>query len=332
MPRPDFLIVGAPKCGTTALHDFLDQHPHLHLPKKEFHHFGKDLRPADYVGDHWDREVYEALFDEAEDGQLCGESSVWYLFSKTAAQEIHARNPEAKIILMLRNPADMMYSLYNMSVWVRDLTPNGVIERGTDRVLAFEEALDTEDARKAQLEAEGDEEAVQGRRILRLFHTDAAMYSAQVARYLDVFPRDQVHVVFHGDLKRDPEGTYQAVLRFLGVAEDFTPEVRQVNASRDIKNVKLHRLMNDHGSLPALRRTMRALVPRGLRKTLFRFLRDRNVETKAQEPMQPATRQRLLDHFRADVERLSDLLGEDVVARWYAATPSAPVLEDVADG
>ena len=329
MPKPDFLIVGAPKCGTTALHDFLAQHPQLHLPKKEFHHFGHDLRPANYAGDHWDRDVYEALFDGVQPGQLCGESSVWYLYSTQAAREIHERNPEAKVIIMLRSPADMMYSLYNMFIWVRDWTPNGVIERGTDRVMSFEEGLDTQEARKQQLGADGDPEAVQGRRVLRLFHTDAAMYSAQVQRYLDTFPREQIHVVFHDDLVRDPNGTYRAALRFLRVHEDFSPEFRKVNASRDIKNVKLHRLMNDHGSLPWLRKTMRALMPRGLRKGMFRFLKERNVETKPQEPMHPETRERLMMHFREDVERLSDLLGEDVIERWYHAAP-VPMLAEVA--
>src|SRR5690606_15707653 len=135
---------------------FLREHPTLYLARKEYHHFGRDLRPADYTGDHWDRAAYEALFADAAAGQRCGEASVWYLYSRTAAQEIRARNPEARVLILLRNPVNMMYSLYNMFIWVRDLTPNGVIERGTGRVLPFEEALDTQEARKAQLAREGD--------------------------------------------------------------------------------------------------------------------------------------------------------------------------------
>src|SRR5690606_17457303 len=100
MSLPHFLIVGAPKCGTTALHNFLKQHPDLHVPRKEYHHFGRDLRPPDYEGDRWDRARYEALFDGAEAGQRCGESSVWYLRSRTAAAEIRARNPEARVLIM----------------------------------------------------------------------------------------------------------------------------------------------------------------------------------------------------------------------------------------
>lgn len=334
MPRPDFLIVGAPKCGTTALNSFLAEHPELYVAKKEFHHFGRDLRPDNYTGERWDVKAYESLFDEAEEGQLTGEASVWYLFSETAALEIYARNPDAKIIIMLRNPVEMMYSLYNMFIWLRDWTPNGVVERETDRVLSFEEGLDTQEARQEQLHAEGDPEAVEGRRTLRCFHTDVAMYSSQVARYLNVFPRKQVHVIFHDDLKRDPDRTYQTVLRFLGVEEDFTPTFRKVNASRDIKNVRLHRLMNDHGSLPWLRRALRTLAPRGARKALFQLLWRRNVQTKPQEPMREATRRRLQTHFRPDVERLGALLGEDLLARWYPAESipgaSVPAAEEPA--
>lgn len=320
MSLPDFLIVGAPKCGTTALHAFLKEHPGLHLPRKEFHHFGRDLRPEGYTGHHWDRARYEGLFEEAEAGQLCGDSSVWYLSSRTAAQEIHERNPEARILILLRNPVDMMYSLYNMFIWVRDLTPNGVIDRESGRVLSFEEALDTQETRKAELERDGDDEAAAGRRVLRLFHTDAAMFSDQVARFFDAFPRAQVHVVLHDDFVAEPEATYRGVLRFLGVAEEFEPTFRKVNASRDFKSVTLHRLMNDHGALLALRRAMRVAVPRSLRKKVFRLIKRANVQTRPQEPMKEATRRRLEAHFRDDVEALGRLLGQDLTARWLSKT------------
>jgi hypothetical protein len=323
MPIPDFLIVGAPKCGTTALHAFLAEHPALCVPKKEYHHFGRDLRPPDYGGERWDRARYEALFANARPGQLSGESSVWYLYSETAAREIHARNPACRIVIMLRNPVDAMYSLHNMFVWVRDLTPNGVIERETGRVLSFEEALDTQEARKAQLARDGDPEATAGRRTLRLFHTDVATFGPQVARYLDAFPREQVHVVLQDDLRADPEATYRGVLRFLGVDEHFTPAFRQVNGSRDIKSVALHRLMNDHDSLPALRRLMRGVVPQALRKRAFRLIERRNVQARPLEPMREDTRRRLEAHFRPDVERLSALLGRDLVALWYPTARAA---------
>src|SRR5690606_18761876 len=321
MPIPDFLIVGAPKCGTTALHRLLREHPALFLTRKEYHHFGRDLRPPTYAGDHWDRAAYEARFAGATARQPCRESSVWYLYSRTAAQEIRERNPETRILILLRNPVDVMYSLYNMFIWVRDLTPNGVIDRVTGRVLSFEEALDMQEERKAQLAREGDAEAVAGRRVLRLFHTDAAMFSGQVARYHDVFPREQVHIVLQGDLAADPAATYRGVLRFLGVDEDFTPAFRRVNASRDFKSVTLHRLMHDRSALPALRRAMRLTVPRALRKRAFRLLRETNVQARPQEPMQEATRRRLEAHFRDDVEALGRLLGRDLAALWYPAVP-----------
>lgn len=318
MPIPDFLIVGAPKCGTTALHRFLLEHPALYLGKKEYHHFGRDLRPPDYTGERWDRAAYEALFAGARPDQQCGESSVWYLSSHTAAREIYARNPATRIIIMLRNPVDAMYSLYNMFLWLRDLTPNGVIDQATGRLLSFEEALDTQESRKAQLERDGDPLASTGRRTLRLFHTDVATFSPQVARYLDVFPRAQVHIVLHDDFVADPEGTYRGVLRFLGVSEDFVPAFRQVNAARAIKSVTLHRLMNDHGALPALRRVMRRVVPQALRKRAFRLLDRANVETRPQPPMREDTRRRLEAHFRDDVARLSNGLGRDLATLWYA--------------
>jgi hypothetical protein len=210
-----------------------------------------------------------------------------------------------------------------MFVWVRDLTPNGVIDAETGRLLSFEEALDSQEARKAQLARDGDPRAVAGERTLRLFHTDVATFTPQVARYLRVFPREQVHVVLHDDLVADPDATYRGVLRFLGVEEDFTPAFRKVNSARDIKNVTLHRVLNDRRALPALRRVLRRAMPEGVRNWVFRKLQHANVETRPQPPMAEATRRRLDAHFRDDVVQLSGLLGRGLVARWYPAESAA---------
>ncbi|MFQ5570582.1 MAG: sulfotransferase, partial [Rhodothermales bacterium] len=122
MCRPDFFIVGAPKCGTTAMFRYLQEHPEIYLPKKEFHHFGSDLRPPNYQGRNRDRAVYLSLFAGVTTEKRIGEASVWYLYSKKAAREIKAFAPEADVIIMLRNPVEMMYSLYSLFLWVRDLT------------------------------------------------------------------------------------------------------------------------------------------------------------------------------------------------------------------
>src|SRR5438093_1590857 len=107
---PTFFIVGAPRCGTTALYTYLRQHPDLFLPEnKEPHFFGSDLYHPGFVRN---LDEYLSLFLEAGNKKRAGEASVWYLYSRNAAAEIMAFCPSARIIAMLRNPVDMMYSNY----------------------------------------------------------------------------------------------------------------------------------------------------------------------------------------------------------------------------
>ncbi|NJL34400.1 MAG: sulfotransferase domain-containing protein [Chloroflexaceae bacterium] len=115
--KPDFFIVGAPKCGTTAMTDYLNQHPDVFVPVvKEPDFFGSDLTGRRYTTN---LHTYLALFEPGR-GKLCGEGSTAYIISKQAAQEIYNFNPEAKIIIMIRNPVDMLYSLHNQVVYTGD--------------------------------------------------------------------------------------------------------------------------------------------------------------------------------------------------------------------
>ncbi|MEL6444356.1 MAG: sulfotransferase domain-containing protein [Bacteroidota bacterium] len=325
MPIPEFVIVGAPKCGTTALFEYLGEHPELHLPFKEPHHFGSDLRPEFYRGGRRDLNWYYDKLKGAAPGQLTGEASVWYLYSKKAAEEIYAHNPDAKIIIMLREPASMMYSLYNMFMWVRDLVPNGVLYEtnvGAVKPLTFEEALANQDERKAEFESMRDLDAERGVRARRIFHTEVAKYTEQVQRYLDVFPRDQVKIVLLDDIKADVAKVYRESLEFIGVKDTaFKASFEVVNSSREIKSYTLHRLMLKHDSLPALRTVIKALTPQGLRRKVFHKVLRRNVTHKKQPLMQAETRAWLKAHFRDEVEHLAGVIDRDLVKLWYKDAP-----------
>src|SRR6188472_2624317 len=109
--RPDFFIVGAFKSGTTALYDYLGQHPQVFMPfHKEPLFFGDDLTRR--YG-RMTREQYLSLFADAGNGQRVGEASAWYLYSRCAADEIRGFAPEAQIIVMLRNPVDVMHAQHS---------------------------------------------------------------------------------------------------------------------------------------------------------------------------------------------------------------------------
>ena len=91
LKKPDFFIVGAPKSGTTALNNYLSQHPNVFMAQKELHRFGSDLKMKIIPSE----EEYLQSFQGSREGQLIGEASVWYLFSKSAAAEIKSFSPAA---------------------------------------------------------------------------------------------------------------------------------------------------------------------------------------------------------------------------------------------
>src|SRR3954468_20052709 len=106
---PDFFLVGAPRRGTTALCNYLRMHPEVFVcSPKEPTYFGRDLAPKRFPT----LESYRALFANTGSATRVGDGSVAYLASDSAAEEIHAFNPNAAILIMLRNPVELIYSLH----------------------------------------------------------------------------------------------------------------------------------------------------------------------------------------------------------------------------
>lgn len=297
MSRPDFLIVGAPKCGTTAMARYLSAHPQLFLAdRKDLHYFGADLqftqRPPRSSS------AYHHHFQDAQPGQRVGEASVWYLSSAAAAAEIHTYNPDMSIIIMLRNPVDMMHALYTQ------LRFNGL---GDEDLPTFEAALAAEPDR------------AEGRRLppntplpsaLRYRH--AATFSEQVARYQAVFPAAQLHIVLQDDLKADTAASYQQTLSFLGVDSGFQPDLRPVNANKQVRSERLRKAI---AFTPG---TIKGLIPDPLRRGVRKQLKRLNARHAKRPPMDPALRGQLCGEFRPEIERLAAQIDRDLSA-WLSA-------------
>lgn len=300
MPRPNFFIVGAPKCGTTALYEYLNAHPDVFVcPIKEPHFFG-----SDFEGERFKRagglEGYLRLFDAAGHTKRVGEASIFYLFSQRAAQEIHDFDPDAKIIALLRSPVEMLYS------WYYELR-----FQAEEPLTTFQAALDAESKRK------------QGRQIPpRLFnmpeslhYRDLARFTEQVQRYFDVFGRDAVKVIIFDDLKTDTPGVYRQTLNFLDLDPSVEVALDAVNVSKTLR-------------FPALRRFLhapprwwyrgpvavgRALVPEMQRRRVNQWLMRINARRQSRPPMDASTRRQLQDEFRPEIEQLSALLDRDLM-------------------
>ncbi|MBN1394958.1 MAG: sulfotransferase [Pirellulales bacterium] len=303
--HPDFFLVGAPKCGTTAMHAYLKLHPRIFMPQaKEIHYYGSDLSR---LASQLSAERHAALFAEAKADQIAGETCIWALYSRRAAEEIRRELPRAKILVMLRNPVDMVYAQHSEFVyqWVED-------------IVDFRRALAAEEDRKRGKRLPNSVYSVPPE---VLFYRETAKYAVQVERYLDAFGARNVHVIIYDDLRRDSHGVYRAVLEFLEVDPRRHIEMPVINPNKRVRSVRLRKLMNRPS--PALRRLCETMIPwEAVRRRWFERLDAWNVGYRPRPPMSGNTRRRLQAEFAADVERLGRLLGRDLM-HWVDRPSSA---------
>ena len=224
-------MVGAPRCGTTAMYEFLRAHPDIYMPPvKEMKYFGGDLQyvhrlnaPPDQI--RVSKEVYLRHFDGVPEDKCAGEASSLSLVSETAAKEIHDFSPEAKIIVMLRDPVKMLYSWHGQ-----------LLATSNEDIPDFIKALDAEEDRRAGLNIPKSASLVTG-----LQYRKMVRYAEQLKRYIDLFGHESIKVIIYDDFSSNTHAVYRETLQFLGVNEDFKPEFRIINPQRASINPRLGR-------------------------------------------------------------------------------------------
>jgi hypothetical protein len=210
---PTFFIAGAPRCGTTALAEYLRGHPRAFLTvPKEPSYFAEDLPELRFAKS---RDQYARLFrDVAPDHLAIGDASVWYLFSEVALARIRNEFPAARIVVSLRNPVDFLRSLHARFVYSRR-------EDRSD----FAEAWALQEPRLAGTALPA------GNRTPRLLqYREHARFGQQVARLFECFPREQVRVLLLEEWRNEPRATYAGLLDFLGLPDDGRTNFPKVNA------------------------------------------------------------------------------------------------------
>ncbi len=307
-PKPNFFIVGAPKCGTTSLHEYLQHHPDVYMPYyKEPHFFGTDLHGSRFRQFRSQPAKYLKLFRDARGASRIGESSPWYLVSERAAAEIHSYAPDARIIIMLRNPVDMMYSMWSQFRY-----------SGNEQIASFEEALAAEADRRA------------GRRIRRAAHCITGLqyrrmtrFSEQAQRYFEQFGRDQVMVIIFDDFREDTAAVYSNVLDFLGLERSVKIPFGARNPNKTTRFAPLQKLIISSGfSLMLLKdrltflATTSPLLPYAYRTRAVEGVIAAYTRYERRSPLTRETRRRLADEARPEIDKLSALLDRDLT-HWY---------------
>jgi Sulfotransferase domain len=294
--RPNFFIVGAPKCGTTTLYEYLRPHPNIFMPElKEPHFFSTDLVTFKLVDSMAD---YLALFAPAgEAHRRVGEASASYLLSSAAIPAIREFSPDARLIAMYRNPVDLVYSFHSQLLYWAE-------ETETD----FETAWRLQERRRQGLDLPRT-----CREPFWLQYERIGQFGTQTERLLATFPRDQVKLILSEDFAASPQTTYDEVLAFLGVPHDGRTEFPRFNEHKRAKMTWLRNFVRKPP--PFLRTSVRALKRRlgaGGVVAVKRKIVDLNTVKEQRPPLRPEFRAELVATFRDEVARFSRLAGRDL--------------------
>jgi hypothetical protein len=300
----DFAIVGQAKSGTTALAQFLGQHPQICMSfPKEPVYFATDLMQESdaFYGsrkyfEFRTEQEYAALFAHCRPDQLRGDASTPYLLSKVAASNIRAVNPDVKIIIMFREPVSFMHSLHTEYL-------NETIEDEPD----FARALEKESLRRA-----GECIPARVRCPSYLFYRERARYSSQLARYYAELPRENLLVMTMEEFRQDNERHYRDTLGLLGVDPNYVPSFGVVHPSRAARSRWLNQVLNT----PAFKRVLfKALGPRRY-TAVSKGVAGLILKEQPRPELSPVLEGELRDEFRAEVERVSELVGRDLRPVW----------------
>jgi Sulfotransferase family len=300
---PNFFVVGTGKAGTTSLYRYLQQHPQIYMsPIKEPAYFASEIRPENlsepferhvrwqsldranplgWLVSEWDD--YQRLFDGAKDQKAIGEATTAYLWSETAARNIHSRIPEARIVMILRDPAERAFSHY-LHHLAEGLT------RST-----FREQIE-KSARAG------------GRKLGVLYpFLEIGLYHNQVKRYIELFPRDRIRIYWYEEAWRQPARLLADLFEFLGVDAAFRPDTSRKSLQRRAPRVAAVSYFLNKFDLWS---PLKQLVPERLRPGL-RGLAYRRGDSLV---MDPSDRRYLIEYYAEDVRKLSSLLERDLSA------------------
>jgi hypothetical protein len=306
---PNFFLVGASKAGTTSLYHYLAQHPQIFMsPIKEPHFLADEVRKENFDEEkrekieRWELALrqylqgtmaerfpsgpvsdwpdYLTLFQFAGDRPAIGEASPCYLWSKTAPRNIAARFPGAKVVMVLRNPAERAFAqhLHTLSF--------------ASAPISFREHMEM--ALRSTT-----------RQIGELYpFLEFGLYGEQVERYLNLFERDRIRIFLYEEFENDPLSMMRNIFRFLRVDETFVPDMSERHMTSGVpRSFVLRRFLRQSGAW-----RVASAVPPGLR----RMIRPAVLRPRATMTLEPFDRARLVDLYRDDIQKLSTLLGRNL--------------------
>lgn len=290
--KPDFIIVGAAKSGTTSIHNYLSQHPSVFMcTPKETNYFSlKDEKfkacltnvQKSYCNTFVRKQAkYVECFKNSAANQIAGEVSPSYLYADKAPKFIKEALPNCKIIIILRHPVDRAFSNFKHHLRIRVETTS-----------SFKKAILLEKTRIKQKWWWG-------------FHYQkASFYYEQLKRYYDIFPASNILTLFFEDYIKDEQDGVNQILEFIGAEAKELKKKEVLNKSDLPHSYGLHQFINNE----EIKKIIKTFIPISLGKKINNSL---NVLNKSEKQLSSAFRESLTKQYSEDVKKLEDLIKKD---------------------
>lgn len=289
--KPNLFVIGAPKCGTTSVANWLSQHPDIFMSKdKEPHYF--------YSPRHKERNLQDYLsnfFEAGAEVKYVGEASVWYLFSGIAAKKIMDFNSDSRFIVCIRNPIEMAPSLHAQMVY-----------NGHEKETCFAKAWELSDKRESGFPEKifnlenGDPTHMSYRKACKL--------GSQVENLLKFVPRERIHFVVMDDIKSSPSSVWNGIQAFLGLDFFESCDFEKKNPATVRKNLVFHRIII---LLTNLKKILRLKVNLGISTAL----KNANSEVCDYDQPSSAMVEVMKSEFASDIRLLKKSIGS-VPSSW----------------
>lgn len=278
---PNFIIIGAGKCGTTSLFHYLFQHPEIYMcPKKETFFFLNEV--SRLKNKQWgavsNLDEYKSLFKDAPENAVVGEISTTYYSDPNAAKLIHEVIPDTKIIAILRDPSNRAFSDYLMH-------------------------------HKYQIKEQPFESLIASKK----YYINLGFYYSQLINYFEVFDKNSIKILFYEDLLHHPQEFLENLFIFLGVQPDIKVDMTQKYRDDGVpKNKILYNLFIKPGKTRNITQRILKTLPNELRTFVYKKISHASMYKPT---LSSTDRAKLIEIYRPEILKLQDLVGRDL-SKW----------------
>ena len=281
---PNLFLVGAPRAGTTTLYDFLKRTKGIYMSnKKEPHYFSQSIEPKFLFKPIRDEKKYLDLFKDVKDEKIVGEASTTYLWDPKAHLLIHEKSPDAKIIILLRDPVQRAYSNYLLRI-------------SSGKTYSFSDSI------KQALEAKND--------FYKGVIIKGGFYAEQIKRYLDEFGSDRIKIIIFEEFIKEPRRIVKEVLEFLEINEETPKEIKLThNILTKPRNKIAAGLMQNI----FIRNTAKILLPYQVSEIIVRKIFGKEIT----KPDMPKKDKEFLEKlYQDDIFKLQKIISRKIPWKW----------------